>query len=205
MLLNYRRDKLAVTPSVQFQGGAKYGAPETTPGIDPANPACVPLIGSHRYDAFNCPATLVIPDPFTGVFDDLGSFVQPNELMVNFQASYDVSSRLTLTAVLANIVNTCWGGTHEAWSYSDSNICSYQTVGNGLIPPVGNAYNPLGRGDEHPAVPAVSVRAVLGPVSGLGSQQLGEGTVPSLLRSEPQDLTYGAMLRAKTKRSISPG
>jgi len=144
MLLNYRRDKLAVTPSVQFQGGAKYGAPETTPGIDPANPACVPLIGSHRYDAFNCPATLVIPDPFTGVFDDLGSFVQPNELMVNFQASYDVSSRLTLTAVLANIVNTCWGGTHEAWSYSDSNICSYQTVGNGLIPPVGNAYNPLG-------------------------------------------------------------
>jgi hypothetical protein len=143
-LLNYRWNKLAVTPSVQFQGGAKYGAPETTPGIDPASSACIPLVGGHRYDAANCPASLVIPDPFTGVYDDLGSFTQPNELMVNLQATYDVSPRITLTAVLANIVNTCWGGTKEAWTYTDNNICSYGVVGNGLIPPVGNAYNPVG-------------------------------------------------------------
>ena len=56
----------------------------------------------------------MIPDPFTGAYDDLGSFTQPNELMVNFQAEYDVSPRITLTAVLANIVNTCWGGTKQA-------------------------------------------------------------------------------------------
>jgi hypothetical protein len=64
--------------------------------------------------------------------------------MVNLQASYDISPRITLTAVLANIVNTCWGGSKEAWSYTDSNICSYGVVGNGLIPPVGNAFNPVG-------------------------------------------------------------
>ena len=143
-LLNYKWDKLAITPSLQFQGGGKYGAPETTPGIDPAAAGCVPLMGTHRYDASSCAASLVIPDPFTGVYDDLGSFTQPNELMVNFQASYDISPRITLTAVLANIVNTCWGGTKEAWSYTDSNICSYGTVGGGLIPPVGNAFNPPG-------------------------------------------------------------
>ena len=143
MLLNYKWDKLAVTPSVQFQGGGKYGAPETTPGIDPAA-GCVPLVGSHRYDASSCAASLVIPDPFTGVFDDLGSFTQPNELMVNFQATYDISPRITLSAVLANIVNTCWGGTKQAWTYTDNNICSYGAVGNGLIPPVGNAFNPVG-------------------------------------------------------------
>jgi hypothetical protein len=144
LVLNYRHDKFAVTPSLQFQGGGKYGAPETTPGIDPADAGCRPLVGTHRYDASTCPAALVIPDPFTGTYDDLGSFTQPNELMFNFQAEYDVSPRITLTAVLANIVNTCWGGSSRQWTYTDSNICSYGVVGGGLIPPVGNAFNPVG-------------------------------------------------------------
>jgi hypothetical protein len=144
LVLNYKHDKLALTPSFQFQGGGKYGAPETTPGIDPASAACAPLMGSSRYDASKCPAGLVIPDQFTGVFDNLGSFTQPNEFMVNFQASYDLSPRITFTAVLANIVNTCWGGTKEPWTYTDGNVCSYGVVGNGLIPPVGNAFNPPG-------------------------------------------------------------
>ncbi|HLY03259.1 MAG TPA: TonB-dependent receptor [Candidatus Cybelea sp.] len=180
MVLNYRYNKLALTPSFQFQGGGKYGAPETTPGIDPANPACRPLVGSQRYDASQCPAALVIPDPFTGVFDDLGAFTEPNEFMVNFQASYDVSPRISLTAVLANIVNTCWGGSKEAWTSTDSNVCTYTTVGGGLIPPVGNAYNPPGstsKKNGHNAATIVQqflqypYEAALGPylVSGLNN------------------------------------
>jgi hypothetical protein len=144
LVLNYKHDKWAVTPSLQFQGGAKYGAPESTPGIDPANPGCLHLVGSHRYDASTCPTALVIPDPYTGVFDNLGSFTAPNEFMLNFQASYDVSPRITLTTVLANIVNACWGGTTQAWTTPDSNVCSYQIVAGGLVPPVGNAFNPPG-------------------------------------------------------------
>jgi hypothetical protein len=144
MVLNYKHDRWSVTPSFQFQGGAKYGAPESTPGIDPANAGCASLVGSHRYDASTCPTALVIPDPFTGVYDNLGSFTAPNEFMLNFQASYDVSPRITLTAVLANIVNTCWGGSREAWTTNDSNVCSYQIVASGLVPPVGNAFNPSG-------------------------------------------------------------
>ena len=53
LVLNYRHDKFAVTPSLQFQGGGKYGAPETTPGIDPTDAGCAPLVGTHRYDAFD--------------------------------------------------------------------------------------------------------------------------------------------------------
>ena len=144
MLLNYRHGRWAITPSLQFQGGGKYGAPESSPGIDPADPGCVPLQGSRRYDASACPTALVIPDPFTGVYDNLGAFTQPNEFMFNLQASYDLSPRITLTASMANIVNTCWGGTSAPWTYNDPNICSYGVVGNGLVPPVGNAYNPSG-------------------------------------------------------------
>jgi hypothetical protein len=144
LVLNYKHDRWAVTPSLQFQGGAKYGAPESSPGIDPTSAGCKPLVGSHRYDATLCPAAVVIPDPFTGQFDNVGAFTAPNEFMLNFQATYDVSPRITLTAVLANIVNTCWGGTTEAWTSTDHNVCSYQVVAGGLVPPVGNAFNPPG-------------------------------------------------------------
>ncbi len=144
LVLNYRHNKLALTPSMQFQGGNKYGAPESSPGIDPADPGCSPLMSSHRYDASVCPASLVIPNPFTGVFDNLGSFTQPNLFIFNLQAAYDLTPRINITAVLANIVNTCWGGTSAPWTYNDPNICSYGVVGGGLIPPVGNAFNPAG-------------------------------------------------------------
>jgi TonB dependent receptor/Carboxypeptidase regulatory-like domain len=144
LVLNYKHDKWSVTPSLQFQGGSKYGAPESSPGIDPTSAGCKPLVGTHRYDATLCPTGVVIPDPFTGVFDNVGAFTGPNLFMLNFQASYDVSPRITLTAVLANIVNTCWGGTTEAWTSSDHNVCSYQVVAGGLVPPVGNGFNPPG-------------------------------------------------------------
>ena len=56
LLLNYKHDKFAVTPSLQFAGGGKYGAPQTNPGIDPA--ACTAVLpgvagynGGGRYDA----------------------------------------------------------------------------------------------------------------------------------------------------------
>ena len=138
MVLNYKHDKWSVTPSFQFQGGNKYGAPETTPGIDPSASGCTPLAGTNRYNAGPCPGSLVIPDPYTGVYDNLGSFTQPNEFMMNLQASYDVTPRIQVTATLANIVNTCWGGTQAPWTYGDHNICSYGAVGNGLISPVGS-------------------------------------------------------------------
>ena len=53
-----------------------------------------------------------IPDTYTGNFDGLGAFTQPNNIAMNMQLSYDVSPRVQLVGTLANIFNTCWGGTH---------------------------------------------------------------------------------------------
>ncbi len=157
LILNYKHDKFAITPSLQFQGGARYGEPETTNGIDPttcaaplagASPSGDPrypygAAGGGAYDATNCGGTVVIPDPYTGAFDNLGSFVQPNQLAANLQLSYDVSPKVTLVGTLANIVNTCWGGTKAAWTLNNGNACSYNILNNGgAFGPVGNLYNP---------------------------------------------------------------
>ena len=158
LILNYKRDRFGLTPSLQFQGGARYGEPETTLGIDPAtctaalagvSPSADPRYpyggaGGSSYDANSCAApSIVIPDPYTHAFDNLGSFVQPNELAMNLQMSYDVSPKITLVATFANLVNTCWGGTKAAWTVDNSNVCSYNILNNGgAFGPVGNYYNP---------------------------------------------------------------
>jgi hypothetical protein len=141
LVLNYKHQRWAVTPSVQFQGGTRYGAPETTPGIDP-QAGCTALAGTTRYDATTCAGTIVIPNLYTGQFDPLGSFTQPNEILGNLQLSYDVSPKITLVGTLANLFNSCWGGTSEPWTVSNGKVCSYTYVGEGAIPTVGNVYNP---------------------------------------------------------------
>lgn len=154
LILNYKHDKWAVTPSFSFAGGGKYGIPQTNPGINPA--ACTAVLpgisganGGGRYDALSCPAALTaVPDTYTGVFDPLGSFTQPNLVAMNLQLTYDVSPRLSLTGVLANIFNTCWGGTTAPWTSANHNVCSYAVTPQGgyggEIFPVGNIYNPPG-------------------------------------------------------------
>jgi hypothetical protein len=157
LVLNYKHDKFAITPSMQFQGGARYGAPETTNGIDPstcgaplagASPTGDPrypygAAGGGAFDATNCGGTVVIPDPYTGKFDTVGAFVQPNQIAANLQLRYEVSPKISLVATFANLVNRCWGGTKEAWTVNNSDICSYNILNNGGgFAPVGNLYNP---------------------------------------------------------------
>ena len=155
-VLSYKHDKFTITPSLQFQGGARYGAPETTLGIDPT--ACgAPLsatvasndprypygnAGGGAFDATNCGGT-PIPDPYTGRFDGLGAFLQPNQLIGNLQVSYEVSPKITLVGTFANVVSTCWGGSKAAWTLADHNVCSYNILNTGgQAVPVGNFYNP---------------------------------------------------------------
>ena len=145
LLLNYKHDKFAITPSFQFQGGGRYGYPISTPGIDPAAGGCAPLGGpfGNRYSAPTCVGTMAIPDQYTGQFDNLGSFLQPNEFSINLQLNYEVSPRISVTGVLANIVNNCWGGSAEAWTVANGNVCGFVQGGYaGVINPVGNVYNP---------------------------------------------------------------
>ena len=95
LVLNYKHDKFAITPSLQFSAGNRYGAPLTTPGIDPAAGGCTALAGSTAgdprypygssggspYNAHTCAsAALSVPDPYTGQFDALGAFREPAQL-----------------------------------------------------------------------------------------------------------------------------
>lgn len=148
LLVNYKHQKFAITPSLQFQGGGKYGIPLTSAGIDPASGCGKPLFGD-RYDASACPGVVDIPDPYTNSFDPIGAFTEPNELISNLQLSYDVSPRIQLLGQITNIVNYCWGGSQQPWTFQDGNICSYSNL-QGTVYPVapyntpGAIVNPAG-------------------------------------------------------------
>ena len=155
LILQWKEKKLAVTPSFQYVAGNRYGAPETTPGIDPAT--CSALAGSVTgdarypygapggapYDAATCGSGPVIPDPYTGQFDALGAFRQPAQLLAHLRLSYDFNSHLSANVTFANILSTCFGGQQTAFTYyQNKNACSYGPVMGGIINPIGNAYNP---------------------------------------------------------------
>jgi hypothetical protein len=162
LILNYKHNKLAITPSLQFMAGNRYGAPLTTPGIDPAAGCGPPLAGTTAgdprypygasgggpYNADNpkylCAATLSIPDPYTGQFDPIGAFREPAQLLGHLRIAYDVSPQVSLTLTLANLLQTCFGGQTTGFTYLQANnVCLYTNLNGGpLSPPVGNAYNP---------------------------------------------------------------
>jgi hypothetical protein len=157
LILNYKRGRVAFTPSLQFQGGNSYGSPESMVGIDPAG-GCAPLAGASlagdpRYqygapggapfDALTCAGTMPVPDRFTQSFDLPGSFRNPSQIMANLQVRYDLSPKITLVGTFANLLNRCFGGTKNAWTIHDSNVCSYNVNNSvGYIPPDANVYNP---------------------------------------------------------------
>jgi hypothetical protein len=154
-IVQYKHGPLAITPALQFFGGARYGVPESMPGIDPtsctgglpagaANDPRYPYgaPGGLVYDATTCGGTLTIPDSYTGRFDNLGAFVEPNQILLHTQVTYDVNKRLTLVGNFANIVNRCFGGTQVGFAVNHA--CSYTVpvaAGGGNVP-IGNVYNP---------------------------------------------------------------
>ena len=158
LILSYKRDRFTIAPSFQLEAGNRYGAPETTPGIDPAA-GCTALgggattahdpryaygtAGGAPYDATSCAGTLnAIPDPYTGNFDAIGAFREPAELLANLRVSYQVAKNVELVGTFANIINRCFGGQHTAFTYYESpQVCSYGSLAS-FVPPVGNAYNP---------------------------------------------------------------
>jgi hypothetical protein len=74
-------------------------------------------------------AAVSIPNPATGTFDRFGQFQQPWHAALNAALGYDVSSRARLTLTLANVFNSCFGGSRTPWSSAfppSSSVCSYQ-------------------------------------------------------------------------------
>ncbi len=158
LVLNYKHDKFAVTPALQFSSGNKYGYPIAQMGIDPSS--CTATLGAvsgdprypyggygSSYNAADCAQQAVaIPNPGTGAFDAVGGFKQPNRLTMSMQLSYDVSPRVSAVLTLANIFDTCFGGTKGSWTnpqgVASSKVCGYGGGYSFAVPPVANGYNP---------------------------------------------------------------
>jgi hypothetical protein len=166
LVLNEKIKRLAITPIVQYFAGQRYGSPLATEGIDPATCAATlpgSSAGDPRYpfgaaggapfDATSCGQLLGgIPNPQTGAFDGIGAYVEPSQLLLHFQLSYEVSKTVTLTLNLANVVNTCFGGSNVPWKVSGA--CGYGPdlagvtpatagpAGSSITGGIGNTYNP---------------------------------------------------------------
>jgi hypothetical protein len=165
LVLNYRKRNFAITPSIQFQAGQRYGSPEANAGIDPAS-GCLALAGASvtgdprypygaaggsPYDALTCGqnhggvvALNAIPNVFTGQFDGIGAFVSPSQLLGSLTFSYDATKNVGFTVVMSNVFNQCFGGTQAAWTGgSNPHVCSYESGEvSRVYAPTGNVYNP---------------------------------------------------------------
>ena len=132
-------------------GGGYYGSPLNAYGIDPTG--CGAALGGSvsgdprypyggtgtPYDALSCGATIAVPNPYTHKFDNLGAFRGPNQILLHMQLGYEVSQRVSMTLNLANIVNTCSGGTSEPWTQGASNkVCGYSLPGYAAPLPYGS-------------------------------------------------------------------
>lgn len=146
LVLNYRHDRFAITPAIQFDEGAAYGTPADVAGYDPRTCSAtqaaqgIPDAPSlYAADYTSCgsaavgangtnPGTLYIPNPYTKTFDTFGQFRQPWQFNMGLELSYDFSSRVTGMLTFANLVNRCFGGSNEPWTKEyppNSAVCGY--------------------------------------------------------------------------------
>ncbi len=168
LILNWRHDKLAITPSFNFQTGGFYGSPLDTEGLDPrtclqnsaaagitkASPKTNPL--QCNYLSITAPGLgpfsyLYIPDPQTGAFL-FDNYEQPSSIVGNLQLSYDVSPRIRLMVLGANLFHSCFGGSSAPWTSAipPSNVvCGYGPAGGSLNSTLypANFYNGTGIND----------------------------------------------------------
>ena len=136
LLLNYRHNKWAVTPSLQLASGSGGGTPLAVQGVDPrlctatdpnqAGNQCnyTSLIGQGATPS----GLLYIPNPQTGKFDGLGTFTEPNMLVGNLALSYDVTPKISVNLTLANVFHTCFGGDKAPWTAAfpaGPHVCGY--------------------------------------------------------------------------------
>jgi hypothetical protein len=169
LILQYKKGPLTITPSLQFQAGARYGSPVSLGGVAPDS--CAPLAGNPSaasdpryagttapagagYDASTCTNFVNIPNPLTHRFDGIGEFVQPNLLVGNLQVSYDINRHFTLQITGANLYANCWGGSKVPWAIGGRIGCSYSAAQS-----VGNFYNPgdvIQQGNVYPYLPVTA-------------------------------------------------
>jgi hypothetical protein len=153
IILNYKHDKWAISPTFQATAGGRYGSPVQGIGVsglagttagDPRYP--YGAAGGAPYDAQFCGTFgvnlgyITAPDPYTGKFDTPGEFVEPTQILANLAITYQASKRLTLNVTAVNLWGTCFGGSKEPWTFSNSKLGCWYGSATGFQ--AGNFYNP---------------------------------------------------------------
>jgi hypothetical protein len=135
LILNYRRGRLAVTPSLHYIDGSDYGSPLVWPGYVPQSCSTLPERTPQTPGA-SCPGgAIFLPDPYSGHFDNLGAFIEPAELSANLQTSYDLTPRMTLTLQAVNLYNQCY---QRGYAWDNSVTCVYSNLPSNILAPSGN-------------------------------------------------------------------
>jgi hypothetical protein len=166
LILNYKHNQWAITPSFQISQGSSYGGPYDVIGLDPracalnsadagisaastsTNPNQCDYLSTTTGNASPVPVAgqLFIPNPQTGFFAKPGQFQNPWIATINLQLRYDISPKVTALATLSDLWHTCFGGDSQPWTkaYAPStNVCDY--FPNSLY--VSNFYNGTGPTD----------------------------------------------------------
>ena len=136
LILNYKRARLSVTPSFTYSSGASYGSPLSYPGYIP-NGGCSVSPGTTTAIPYTCGGFsvanpnlpfIMIPDQFTGHFDNLGEFKEPARFTMNMAIGYEFSKRVKTTLILNSLVDKCYQG---GYAWDNPHICSYSQLPSG--------------------------------------------------------------------------
>ena len=136
LIVNWKKDRFNVTPSLTWSSGAKYGSPLSWPGYVPQT--CTDTGVSNPQNCGNTALNgnpFFIPDAFTNKFDNLGDFKQPSRLTMNLSMGYAVTDRVKATAIFTGLIDSC---KQRGYAWDDPNICVYSTLPSGILAPVGN-------------------------------------------------------------------
>ncbi|HKE37941.1 MAG TPA: hypothetical protein VKB39_10930, partial [Candidatus Baltobacteraceae bacterium] len=141
LLLNYKHQRFTVTNSWSFSSGASYGGPAAWPGYAPdschqPHSKWVAANGLAA-DPAACTGLLFIPDSFSGVFDNLGSFKEPWRLQMGIALQYDVTPKITARLNFTNILDVCG---QRGYAWDNPNVCQYSAPPTGFFYPAGNWY-----------------------------------------------------------------
>jgi len=133
LIVSWKHKKVTLTPSLTYSSGAKYGSPLAYPGYMPN--ACLAKAGTQgaggvfAADPYTCGSGyLLIPDAFTGQYDNLGAFDEPQRLTLNFAASYQATSKIKFSFAVTGLVDSCF---QRGYAWDDGHVCVYSQLPSG--------------------------------------------------------------------------
>ncbi len=134
LVLNYKRNRFAFTPSATYSSGSVYGSPLVWPGYDPVT--CTGTVGATaQANTQTCSNYLFIPDKYTGKFDSFGDLREPTRLSLNAQFSYEITPKVKVTLTMTGLEDLCF---QRKYAWDNGSTCVYAQLPSNSLAPAGN-------------------------------------------------------------------